>query len=42
MQTAEPLPITDIAYLLGFSSASHFTKTFKQYTGQMPSAFRKR
>ncbi|MDF2723223.1 MAG: transcriptional regulator, AraC family [Paenibacillus sp.] len=42
MQMAEPLPITDIAYLLGFSSASHFTKTFKQYTGQMPSAFRKR
>jgi AraC-like DNA-binding protein len=33
--------LTEIAYLTGFSDQSHFTRIFKRYTGENPSAFRK-
>jgi AraC family transcriptional regulator len=33
-------PIAQIADLLGFSSQSHFTRVFKQFTGRTPSDFR--
>jgi len=32
----------EIAYLTGFSDQSHFTRIFKQHTGQSPSAYRKK
>lgn len=32
--------ITDIAYLLNFSSSNHFASVFKKYTGQTPTEFR--
>ena len=31
--------ITETAYLIGYSSASHFTKAFKQYFGMTPSCY---
>jgi AraC-like DNA-binding protein len=34
--------LTKIAYLTGFSDQSHFTRIFKKYTGQNPSAYRKK
>jgi len=33
--------LAEIAYLTGFSDQSHFTRIFKQHTGQSPSAYRK-
>jgi hypothetical protein len=33
--------LTEIAYLTGFSDQSHFTRIFKQHTGQSPSAYKK-
>ena len=33
--------LTEISYLTGFSDQSHFTRVFKQITGQNPSTFRK-
>ncbi|WP_046243761.1 chromate resistance protein ChrB domain-containing protein [Hymenobacter terrenus] len=33
--------LAEIAYLTGFSDQSHFTRIFKQHTGQSPSAHRK-
>jgi AraC-like DNA-binding protein len=33
--------LTEIAYLTGFSDQSHFTRIFKQNTGQSPSEFRR-
>lgn len=33
--------LTEIAYLTGFSDQSHFTRIFKKYTGQSPSAYKK-
>lgn len=33
--------ITDIAFLLGFSDASAYTKAFKKWTGMSPSEFRR-
>lgn len=33
--------LTAIAYLTGFSDQSHFTRTFKKYTGENPSQFKK-
>lgn len=35
------LPLTEIAYLTGFSDQSHFSRIFKKYTGDSPSQFRK-
>ncbi|PJJ59523.1 chromate resistance protein ChrB domain-containing protein [Hymenobacter chitinivorans] len=35
-------PLAEIAYLTGFSDQSHFTRIFKQHTGQSPSAYRKK
>ncbi|MEO1435067.1 MAG: helix-turn-helix transcriptional regulator, partial [Bacteroidota bacterium] len=35
------LSLTEIAYLCGFADQSHFTRTFKSYLKQTPSAFRK-
>ncbi len=35
-------PLGEIAYLTGFSDQSHFTRIFKQHTGQSPSAYRKK
>jgi AraC-like DNA-binding protein len=35
-------PIAEIAYLTGFSDQSHFTRIFRQHTGQSPAAYRKR
>jgi YesN/AraC family two-component response regulator len=34
--------LTEIAYLTGFSDQSHFTRVFKQITGENPSIFRKK
>jgi AraC-like DNA-binding protein len=34
--------LTDIAYYTGFSDQSHFTRIFKKYTGNSPSAYRKK
>ncbi|RYF24708.1 MAG: helix-turn-helix domain-containing protein [Flavobacteriales bacterium] len=34
-------PLTEIAYLTGFSDQSHFTRIFKKQTGESPSAYRK-
>jgi AraC-like DNA-binding protein len=34
--------LTRIAYLTGFSDQSHFTRIFKKYKGQNPSAYRKK
>ncbi len=34
--------LTEIAYLTGFSDQSHFTRVFKQITGENPSAYRKK
>lgn len=31
--------ITETAYMIGYSSASHFTKAFKQYFGMTPSCY---
>ncbi|HHT69901.1 MAG TPA: helix-turn-helix transcriptional regulator [Firmicutes bacterium] len=36
------IPIVDIALLVGFSSQSYYTRTFKKLTGITPSEFRKR
>lgn len=33
--------LTEIAYLTGFSDQSHFTRVFRQITGESPSSFRK-
>jgi AraC-like DNA-binding protein len=33
--------LTDIAYLTGFSDQSHFTRIFKQHTGESPSEYRR-
>ena len=35
------LPISDIAYSLGFSSQAHFTQTFRRYTGSTPARLRR-
>jgi AraC-like DNA-binding protein len=34
-------PLTEIAYLTGFSDQSHFNRIFKKQTGQNPSAYKK-
>ncbi|MGI4742126.1 MAG: helix-turn-helix transcriptional regulator [Janthinobacterium lividum] len=34
--------VGEIAYLTGFSDQSHFTRIFKQHTGQSPAAYRKK
>jgi hypothetical protein len=34
-------PLTEIAYLTGFSDQSHFNRIFKKQTGQTPSAYKK-
>jgi AraC family transcriptional regulator len=34
------LPLTEIAYLCGFSDQSHFTKVFKETLGFLPKEFR--
>jgi two-component system, response regulator YesN len=33
------MKITDIAISLGYEDLSHFTKTFKKYTGVSPSKY---
>lgn len=37
----EPLSVSDIADECGFNNFSHFTKLFKNFTGQSPSTYRK-
>jgi hypothetical protein len=34
--------LTEIAYLTGFSDQSHFTRVFRQYTGENPSVYKKK
>lgn len=40
MLTRTGRPVSEIAMLVGFKSFSHFTKTFRLYTGETPSAYR--
>jgi AraC-like DNA-binding protein len=40
MQTTT-YPLTEIAYLTGFSDQSHFNRIFKKQTGETPSAYKK-
>lgn len=40
METTD-YPLTDIAYLTGFSDQSHFTRIFKKQVGQTPTIYRK-
>lgn len=40
--TQTSMPISDIAYEVGFSGASYFTEAFRKYMGEMPSAYRKK
>ena len=40
--TETDVSITDIAYQIGFYDRAHFAKTFREITGQSPSAFRQR
>ena len=35
------LPVTEIAYAVGFSDYSHFSRIFKQYTGLSARTYRK-
>ena len=37
--TETDVSITDIAYQIGFYDRAHFAKTFREVTGQSPSAF---
>lgn len=37
----EALSLTDIAFLLGFSEQSAFTRAFKRWTGQVPTRYRR-
>ncbi|NAS30417.1 AraC family transcriptional regulator [Flavobacteriaceae bacterium R38] len=37
---ASNLPLLDIAYYCGFADQSHFSRSFRQYTGFTPSEFR--
>ncbi|OOQ57107.1 chromate resistance protein ChrB domain-containing protein [Mucilaginibacter pedocola] len=39
--TTTAYPLTEIAYLTGFSDQSHFNRIFKQQTGETPLAYRK-
>ncbi len=41
LMQANKYSLTEIAYLTGFSDQSHFTRIFKQHTGQSPSAYKK-
>jgi AraC-like DNA-binding protein len=34
--------VSDACYETGFENLSHFNKTFKKFTGENPSAFRKK
>ncbi len=34
--------VIDIPFLIGLNDHPHFTKTFKKYTGQTPSSFRRK
>ena len=36
------LAVTEICYEIGFADASYFTKSFREYTGETPLAYRKR
>jgi AraC-like DNA-binding protein len=40
--TSPTYSLTDIAYLTGFSDQSHFTRIFKQHTGESPSEYRRK
>jgi len=35
-------PVAETAYAVGYESASHFNKLFKQFTGGSPSRFKKK
>lgn len=39
--TASKHPLSEIAYLTGFSDQSHFTRIFKKHTGTSPSEYKK-
>ena len=39
---ASAYSLTEIAYLTGFSDQSHFTRIFKLYTGESPSAYKRK
>jgi len=36
---AEALSVSEVAFMLGFSSATAFSRAFKQWTGQTPSDY---
>ena len=40
--TTTAVPLNDIAAMLSFSSASHFSQVFRRYAGETPSAYRAR
>ncbi|NAS11838.1 AraC family transcriptional regulator [Poritiphilus flavus] len=37
----QPMSITEVCFECGFNNFSHFNKSFKSFTGQTPSAYRK-
>lgn len=38
---SESRPITEVAFMLGFTDTSNFTRAFRRWTGQSPSAYRR-
>jgi AraC family transcriptional activator of tynA and feaB len=41
LETQAGKTITDVAFSWGFSSSSHFSRTFRKYFGFVPSAIHK-
>jgi len=40
MYLEEGKSVTDVAYLLGYSDSSNFTRAYKRWTGKSPSSNR--
>jgi AraC family transcriptional regulator len=42
LREAPNASISDIAHMIGFTSASHFSRHFKSLAGETPSSFRQK